>query len=38
MPEYDKMGQVCQLVHDIRDNFKHEWSLGKYLTIDEMMT
>jgi hypothetical protein len=33
-PSYDKMHQTRWLVDEI---CKKEWSLGKYLTIDEMM-
>ena len=36
-PAYDKMHQIRWLVNDIRDACKHEWKLGKHLTIDEMM-
>jgi len=31
------MGQRYWLVQEIRNSFKREWTLGKYLTIDEMM-
>lgn len=37
LPGYDKMGQLRWLVHHIRDSFKREWALGKFLTVDEMM-
>jgi hypothetical protein len=36
-PGYDKMGQVRWLVDDIRRACMREWSLGKYVTVDEMM-
>jgi hypothetical protein len=36
-PGYDKMGQVRWLVDDIRRACMKEWSLGKYVTVDEMM-
>jgi hypothetical protein len=31
------MGQVRWLVDHLWGAFKHEWQLGKYLTVDEMM-
>ena len=36
-PDYDKMHQTRWLVDEIRKACMREWSLGKYLTIDEMM-
>jgi hypothetical protein len=36
-PGYDKMRQTRWLVEEIRKACMREWSLGKYLTIDEMM-
>jgi hypothetical protein len=36
-PGYDKMRQTRWLVDEIRKACMKEWSLGKYLTIDEMM-
>ena len=37
LPNYDKMGQVREIVDKVRENFKKAWNLGMYLTIDEMM-
>jgi hypothetical protein len=34
---YDKLRQVRWLVDAIRDACRREWSLGKFVTIDEMM-
>jgi hypothetical protein len=34
---YDKLRQVRWLVEEIRNACMREWSLGKFLTIDEMM-
>lgn len=31
------MGQVHWLVNDVRNSFKSNWKLGKYLIVDEMM-
>jgi hypothetical protein len=36
-PHYDKLRQVRWLVNEICNACKREWSLGKFLTIDEMM-
>jgi hypothetical protein len=36
-PHYDKLRQVRWLVEEIRNACTREWSLGKFLTIDEMM-
>jgi hypothetical protein len=36
-PLYDKLRQVWWMVNDIREVCMREWSLGKFLTIDEMM-
>ena len=36
-PLYDKLRQVWWMVDDIREACMREWSLGKFLTIDEMM-
>jgi hypothetical protein len=36
-PLYDKLRQVWWMVDDICDACMREWSLGKFLTIDEMM-
>jgi hypothetical protein len=36
-PGYDKMGQVRWLVDKIREACMREWTLGKYITVDEMM-
>jgi hypothetical protein len=36
-PLYDKLRQVRWLVEEIRNACMKEWSLGKFLTIDEMM-
>jgi hypothetical protein len=36
-PSYDKLRQVRWLVNEIRNTCMREWSLGKFLTIDEMM-
>jgi hypothetical protein len=36
-PEYHKMGQVRWLVDKIRDACMWEWTLGKYIMVDEMM-
>jgi hypothetical protein len=36
-PQYDKLRQVRWLVDEICSACKREWSLGKFLTIDEMM-
>jgi hypothetical protein len=36
-PQYDKLRQVRWFVDEIRNACKREWSLGKLLTIDEMM-
>jgi hypothetical protein len=36
-PGYDKMRQTRWLVEEIRKACMREWSLGKFLTIDEMM-
>jgi hypothetical protein len=36
-PLYDKLRQVRWLVEEIRNACMREWSLGKFLTIDEMM-
>jgi hypothetical protein len=35
--EYDKLRQVRWFVDEIRNACMREWSLGKFLTIDEMM-
>ena len=37
LPNYDKMGQVREIVDKVKENFKKAWNLGMYLTIDEMM-
>jgi hypothetical protein len=34
---YNKLRQVRWLINEIRNACKREWSLGKFLTIDEMM-
>ena len=36
-PEYDKMGQMRWLVDKIKEACMQEWTLGKYVTVDEMM-
>jgi hypothetical protein len=36
-PRYDKLRQVRWVVEEIRKACMREWSLGKFLTIDEMM-
>jgi hypothetical protein len=36
-PEYDKIWQIRWLVEEIRSACMKEWSLGEFLTIDEMM-
>jgi hypothetical protein len=36
-PGYDKIRQVRWLVEKIRSACMREWSLGKFVTIDEMM-
>jgi hypothetical protein len=36
-PDYDKIRQVRWLVEEIRSACMKEWSLGKFVTIDEMM-
>jgi hypothetical protein len=36
-PGYDKLRQVCWFVDEIRSACMREWSLDKFLTIDEMM-
>jgi hypothetical protein len=36
-PGYDKLRQARWLVDEIHDACMREWSLGKFLTIDEMM-
>jgi hypothetical protein len=36
-PRYDKLRQVRWMVDDICEACMREWSLGKFLTIDEMM-
>jgi hypothetical protein len=36
-PGYDKIRQVRWLVEEIRSTCMKEWSLGKFVTIDEMM-
>jgi hypothetical protein len=36
-PQYDKLRQVRWLVNEIRNACMREWSLEKFLTIDEMM-
>jgi hypothetical protein len=36
-PGYDKLRQVRWLINEIRNACMREWSLGKFLTIDEMM-
>jgi hypothetical protein len=36
-PSYDKLRQVRWFVDFIRDACMREWSLGKFVTIDEMM-
>jgi hypothetical protein len=36
-PKYDKVRQIRWLLDEIRNACMREWSLGKYLTIDEMM-
>jgi hypothetical protein len=36
-PDYDKMCQTKWLIDEIRKACMRDWSLGKYLTIDEMM-
>jgi hypothetical protein len=36
-PGYDKLQQVRWFVNEIRKACMQEWSLGKFLTIDEMM-
>ena len=36
-PSYDKLRQVRWLVEEIWNTCMREWSLGKFLTIDEMM-
>ena len=36
-PGYDKIRQVRWLVEEIRSAYMRQWSLGKFVTIDEMM-
>jgi hypothetical protein len=36
-PGYDKLQQVRWFIDFIRDAYMREWSLGKFVTIDEMM-
>lgn len=36
-PGYDKMGQLRWLLDHLRGAFKREWTLGKFITVDEMM-
>jgi hypothetical protein len=36
-PSYDKIRQVRWFVDEIKSTYMKEWSLGKFLTIDEMM-
>ena len=36
-PDYDKMGQLYWLLDHLRGAFKQKWTLGKFITVDEMM-
>ena len=37
LPGYDKLGQVRWLIDSISENCTNLWTLGKFVTIDEMM-
>ena len=37
LSDYDKMGQVREVVNIIRTNFMRAWKLGKFLIVNKMM-